>query len=137
MNELSVWATEYLEMCQYEKKLSSDTVKAYKIDIQQFVMFAEENVVDYQMLNKYIRHLNQSFAPRSVKRKIASLRAFFGELEISGTFINNPFKRLHIRIQTPQQLPRVILDKDTVLKIKSSCSAFRLNGEHARDWMYS
>lgn len=124
MNELSVWATEYLEMCQYEKKLSSDTVKAYRIDIQQFVMFAEENVVDYQMLNKYIRYLNQSFAPRSVKRKIASLRAFFGELEISGTFINNPFKRLHIRIQTPQQLPRVILDKDVKKILQSVYDAY-------------
>lgn len=108
MNELSQLTVSYLEMCEYEKNLSPDTIKAYRIDLKQFLSFAESGEIDMNMINQYIKHLNQSFAPRTVKRKLASLRAFFHELEMSGIMQENPFEKLHIRIHTPQQLPRVI-----------------------------
>lgn len=108
MQTLSTHITDYLEMCQYEKKLSPDTIKAYRIDLTQFLAFTGGVPIDFNMLNQYIKHLNQNFAPRSVKRKLASLRAFCHELKLSGTLPEDPFEKLHIRIQTPQQLPRII-----------------------------
>lgn len=108
MNELSQLTVSYLEMCEYEKNLSPDTIKAYRIDLKQFLSFAESREIGMNMINQYIKHLNQSYAPRTVKRKLASLRAFFHELEMSGIMQENPFEKLHIRIHTPQQLPRVI-----------------------------
>ena len=84
MNKLSQFVISYLEMCEYEKKLSPDTVKAYRIDLAQFLDFSEGGEVDVNTIDRYIRYLNQSFAPRTVKRKLASLRAFFHELELSG-----------------------------------------------------
>lgn len=59
-------------------------------------------------MNQYIKYLNQSFAPRSVKRKPASVRAIYHEMEISGLLESNPFNKLHIRIHSPLQLPRII-----------------------------
>lgn len=108
MNKISHLAASYLEMCEYEKRLSPDTIKAYRIDLKQFAAFVGETEVDIKILNQYIKYLNQSFAPRSVKRKLASIRAFFREMELNGTIQNNPFDKLHIRIHAPQQLPRVI-----------------------------
>ena len=63
---------------------------------------------DRDLLISYIKHLNQNFAPRSVKRKLASIRAFYHELELDGTLDESPFDKLHIRIQSPKPLPRII-----------------------------
>jgi len=60
------------------------------------------------MLNQYIKYLNQHYAPRSAKRKLASIRAFYHEMEICEELEGNPFNKLHIRIYSPQQLPRII-----------------------------
>ena len=101
---------QYLEACEYERNLSADTLKAYRIDLRQFSEFTKGEWADRDMLNRYIKHLNVCFAPRSVKRKLASVRAFYHELEYSGTLEENPFHKLHIRIQSPKQLPRTIPD---------------------------
>lgn len=124
MQTLSTQITDYLEMCQYEKKLSPDTIKAYRIDLNQFLAFADDSPVDLNMLNRYIKHLNQSFAPRSVKRKLASLRAFYHEQELIGTLPENPFEKLHVRIQTPQQLPRIIPDEIVRSLLQSAYDAY-------------
>ena len=108
MQTLSQSIKQYLEMCEYERNLSADTLKAYRIDLQQFSEFTEGEWADRDLLNGYIKHLNQNFLPRSVRRKLASVRAFYHELEYSGMLEENPFYKLHIRIQSPKQLPRTI-----------------------------
>lgn len=109
METLSTLVPRYLEACQFERKLSPDTLKAYRTDLAQFARFAAgKNWADRELLGQYVRHLNQSFAPRSVKRKLASLRAFCHELELEGQLAENPFDKLPIRIQSPQPIPRVI-----------------------------
>ena len=108
MQTLESMVANYLEICEFEKKLSPDTVKAYRIDLRQFLAFAAENSVDKDMLSGYIKHLNQSFSPRSVKRKLASVRAFYSDLEANELIETNPFDKLRIRIHSPQQLPRTI-----------------------------
>ena len=108
MQTLSVLIGDYLETGEYEKQLSADTIKAYRIDLRQFLNFTGGEWADKNMLNQYIRHLNQHFAPRSAKRKLASIRAFYHEMEICGVLEENPFDKLHVRIHSPQQLPRII-----------------------------
>ena len=39
MSNLEELVVFYLELCQYEKKLSQDTLKAYRIDLRQFTCF--------------------------------------------------------------------------------------------------
>lgn len=108
MQTLSQSIVQYLEMCHYERNLSADTLKAYRIDLRQFLEFTKGEWADRDMLNRYIKHLNVCFSPRSVKRKLASVRAFYHELEYNGILEENPFHKLHIRIQSPKQLPRTI-----------------------------
>lgn len=108
MKALPKSIADYLDAGKYERKLSSDTLKAYRIDLQQFSEFVNGKWPDRDLLISYIKHLNQNFAPRSVKRKLASIRAFYHELELDGTLDESPFDKLHIRIQSPKPLPRII-----------------------------
>lgn len=82
MSILTDQISGYLRACELEKKLSPDTVKAYRIDLAQFAAFAEDSPVDKLLLSRYAAHLNQCFAPRSVKRKLASVRAFYAMMNI-------------------------------------------------------
>ena len=124
MQTISSLITDYLETGEYEKQLSPDTIKAYRIDLRQFVGFTEGTWADKNMLNQYIKYLNQHFAPRSVKRKLASVRAFYHEMEISGELEENPFDKLHIRIHSPQQLPRIIPEQIVRALLQSAYNAY-------------
>lgn len=124
MQSLSSLIAKYLETGQYEKQLSPDTVKAYRIDLQQFLDFSKGMWADKDMLDRYIKHLNQFFAPRSVKRKLSSVRAFYHEMELCGELEENPFNKLHIRIHAPQQLPRIIPEQLVQALLQSAYDAF-------------
>lgn len=108
METLPYLVQQYLETAEYEKKLSPHTVKAYHIDLSQFITFSEGKMMNRELLSQYIKHLNEHFSPRSVKRKIASVRAFYRALEVNGQINDNIFEKMCIRINTPKQLPRTI-----------------------------
>lgn len=108
MSVLTDQISNYLLACELEKKLSPDTVKAYRIDLAQFAAIAQDSSVDKAMLSRYVAHLNQNFAPRSVKRKLASVRAFYAALEEQELIEESPFRRFHLHIVYPKELPRVI-----------------------------
>lgn len=124
MQTLSSLITGYLETDEYEKQLSPDTIKAYRIDLLQFLDFTGGEWADKDVLNQYIKHLNQHFAPRSAKRKLASIRAFYHEMEMCGKLEENPFDKLHIRIHSPQQLPRVIPEQVVQALLQSAYNAY-------------
>lgn len=116
MENLQHYIDWYLTVCAKEKRLSADTLKAYGIDLRQFRDFASGKEVGRELLSGYIQELNRKFSPRSAKRKIASVRAFFRELEYRELIGDNPFEKVRVRIQMPKQLPRVI-PEDAVKKI--------------------
>lgn len=124
MQALSVLIADYLKTGEYEKQLSPDTIKAYRIDLQQFLSFTGGEWADKDMLSQYIKYLNQNFAPRSAKRKLASIRAFYHEMDICGELGENPFDKLHIRIHSPQQLPRVIPEQVVQSLLQSAYNAY-------------
>lgn len=128
MQTLSSLIAHYLETGECEKQLSPDTIKAYRIDLYQFVRFTEGMWADKDTLNQYIKYLNQHFAPRSVKRKLASIRAFYHEMELTGKLNENPFNKLHIRIHSPQQLPRIIPEQIVQTLLQSAYDAYAQGG---------
>lgn len=108
MKQLDEAIKMYLDVCEYEKELSPHSVKAYRIDLSQFSRFTKGAWADKDDLSSFIKHLNTHFSPRSVKRKLASVRAFYHDMELAGILPNDPFKSLHVKIQSPHQLPRII-----------------------------
>ena len=111
MQSLASIIKNYLEVGEYEKQLSPHTLKAYRIDFFQFSKFTVGTWADKNMLSQYIKYLNQHFAPRTVKRKLASIRAFYHALSDNDILDCNPFDKLHTRILSPNQLPQTIPPK--------------------------
>jgi integrase/recombinase XerD len=62
--------------------------------------------VDKQVLRPFIQSLFGWLAEKSIKRKVATLRAFFRYLEREDTIAASPFRKMDVRIREPRRLPR-------------------------------
>lgn len=104
------WISRYLLDCKYQKGLDSKTLKAYQIDLEQFSALISQNNLELtrEGLMEYISDLHQRYKPRTVKRKIASVKAFCGYLEYEELVRENPFSRLRLKLNPPLILPRTI-----------------------------
>lgn len=100
--------TKYLLYCQFQKGLDEKTIKAYKIDLMQFSICAGEQEFSKEVLQDYVTNLFKRYKFKSVKRKIASLKAFFNYLEYEGALDTNPLDKLRIKLHEPFILPRTI-----------------------------
>ena len=60
------------------------------------------------LLEKYIANLHQQLKPKSVKRKIASIKALFHYLEYREIIDRNPFNKVQIKFREPVILPKTI-----------------------------
>ena len=110
MDDLHDYINDYLLFCAYRKHLDHKTIKAYKIDLKQYEVFAsdvprcfEKNTVD-----QFITDLHKKYQPKSIKRKIASLKAFFHYMEYQELLEENPFAKLDIRFRESKLLPKTI-----------------------------
>ena len=114
---------EFLLHCSIEKNLSPKTLKAYGIDLQQLSIFMDPKIVvtdiSKQDLRDYLGSLT-CLKPKSVKRKIATVKAMFNFLEFEDKILINPFRKMRIKIKEPQRLPTV-MDMHEIIKIFKTC----------------
>lgn len=111
MTNLQNQINSYLEYCQNQKRLDSKTLKAYRIDLKQFysdTLSLESKQITPEFLEDYIASLHQTYKPKTVKRKIASIKAFFRYLEYKELIDKNPFNRIQIKFREPVILPKTI-----------------------------
>ena len=108
--ELNMLTVQYLTACESEKRLDKKTIKAYRIDLRQFTEYVigQAASFDRETIKSYTAYMNQKFRPSTVKRKIASIRAFVTWLMEENLMEKNPFENLHLKVQKPTLLPRVI-----------------------------
>ena len=71
----------YLEYCEYRKELDKKTIKAYRIDLRQYFAFICCDEPDKEKIETYITELHKKYKQKTVKRKIATLKAFYNYLE--------------------------------------------------------
>lgn len=100
----------YLDHCHYHKKLSSQTLKAYEADMAQFLDFMKrtDGQLNRVNLNAFIEELHKHYQPRSVRRKVATLKAFCNYLVYEDILKENPFTKVTTHFQIPHLLPRTI-----------------------------
>lgn len=110
MNTLENYVKEYLEYCKYRKRLDYKTLKAYHIDLKQYITFSLEatDFFSKATVDQYITTLHKQYKPKTAKRKIASLKAFFHYLEYMDILVDNPFSKLEIHFREPKLLPKTI-----------------------------
>lgn len=100
---------KYLTVCKAMKGLSGLTLKAYSIDLKQFCGFMNcRDCFDKNELNSYINMLHSLYKPKSAKRKIACVKAFYRYMEIEDIIDFNPFHKIIIKYKEPIKLPRTI-----------------------------
>ncbi len=110
MNDLQNLIKMYLNYCETQKRLDVKTVKSYRIDLRQFSQYfsAPIQAITPDTLEAYIATLHQTYKPKTVKRKVASMKAFFHYLEYKDFITMNPFNKIHIKFREPVILPKTI-----------------------------
>lgn len=95
---------KYLLHCRDNKKLSSHTIRAYKIDIEKFYNSKYTNVITYV---KYLIN-SDGLKATTQKRKIASLKAFYSYLYETKYIHFNPFYKHRFNFRNEKTLPKII-----------------------------
>ena len=111
MNTLTLITEKYLSYCKSQKRLDDKTIKAYRIDLQQFTFFFKNTYIctlSVTDIEYFIEYLHQNFKPKTSKRKLASLKAFFHYLEYKNIIEINPFNRIKTKFREPLLLPKTI-----------------------------
>jgi integrase/recombinase XerD len=100
--------------CKYEKKLSSKTTKAYTTDCTQFNSFVKDSIpeslickIDKEILKSFFFNL-KDLKSKTIKRKIATLKAMFNFLEFEDEIDINPFRKMKVNIKEQIILPSVM-----------------------------
>ncbi|MCV6608238.1 MAG: tyrosine-type recombinase/integrase [Campylobacterales bacterium] len=128
---------EFFFHCRYEKNLSEKTLKAYRLDLQQFLKFQNIETlsikdIDKVVLKNYVQFLfKTNLKEKTIKRKLATLKALFSFLEFEEYLVISPFRKLRLSIKEPKRLPKTLTLKEIkklfyyVYKIKNSISEKR------------
>ena len=142
MNNLQNHIGNYLEYCSTKKRLDGKTLKAYRIDLRQFseqITVTETVNLTPAILETYVAKLHQQYAPKTVKRKLASIKAFIHYLEYKELINRFPFYKLQIKFREPTTLPKTIplptIEKllNTIYKQYRNASSSYQKGNSLRD----
>ena len=98
----------YLEYCEYRKELDKKTLKAYRIDLCQYFEFVCVDEPEKEKIEEYITLLHKNYKQKTVKRKIASIKAYYSYLEETEIIAENPFHKIKVRFKENITLPRII-----------------------------
>ena len=104
---------QYLEFCKYRKELNRNTLKAYRIDLEQYLSFIKKDFLLKARIEEYITELHKKYKQKTVKRKIASIKAFYRYLEEEERLeSSNPFTKIRVKFKEIESLPRIIPRND-------------------------
>ena len=96
-----------------ERGLSPHTVRAYRIDLLDYLRWAARVGVDplavtHRQLRRYLGELDQArYARRTVNRRLSAVRGFFRWLNVTGRVESDPASVLQ-GPKVPASLPKVI-----------------------------
>ncbi len=119
MNRYLEKFVNYLEI---EKNYSPHTLLNYQIDLNEFLTFIDKTPiegVDYIMLRRFLAHLREKqLRPRSLARKLSSIRSFFKFLHRDGFVQENPATLL-MSPKLDKTLPRFLSEPDMIKFIEA------------------
>lgn len=107
MFKLSTQVNSFLKYCKNRKALNHKTIKAYSIDLNQFIEHSK-NCFDKKSICDFISYLHKNFKPKTIKRKLATLKSFSHYLIIEEIIETSPFDRIDTSFREPISLPKTI-----------------------------
>jgi integrase/recombinase XerD len=114
MQSLAKAGAAYLRHCRVTRGLSGHSLDAYGQDLGELYRFIgasrAPSCVDRDVIVDYVQHLREArrLGPRTVKRRLACLKAFFKWLETEAVIAVTPFQNLKLNLRLPKQLPRYL-----------------------------
>lgn len=116
--ELLVGKESFIQYLQFEKRLSNHTLVAYSNDVAQFFKFLETTYeiktieeISHSFVRSWIVSLMENdITPRSVNRKITTLKTFYKYLIRQGVITENPMLKI-LSPKTSKRLP-VFVEKE-------------------------
>ncbi len=122
----------YLEYCEFRKELSKKTINAYQIDLRQFFSFVGAKALDKAKIEDYITELHKKYKQKTVKRKIASVKAFYSFLEEEEIISENPFYKIKVKFKETTTLPRIIPKEEIERLLNFMYSHSKDNGKYGQ-----
>ncbi len=105
---------QFLDYLALEKRYSHNTIKSYKIDLEQLCVFLEENYpelvidqIESKHLRAWIQFIAENATNRTISRKISSLKSYFKYLYKKEMIFSNPGLRL-ISPKKEKKLPEFV-----------------------------
>lgn len=110
MYTLQKAVAEYLKYCREQRRLDQKTAKAYENDLKQFAEYCNngEVMVPKETIKAYIAQLHGKYKQKTVKRKLASIKAFYHYLEDEEIIDASPMRKIKTGFREEKILPRTI-----------------------------
>ena len=125
----------YLEYCEYRKELDRKTLKAYRIDLRQYFEYICVDEPDKEKIEEYVTHLHKSYKQKTVKRKIASIKAFYNYLEETEIIAESPFRKIKVKFKETVTLPRIIPREEIEKLLNHMYQCLNENDKASRKFM--
>ena len=113
---------KFLFYLEIEKNYSAHTILNYRLDLEEFAKFLGEGTVlsvDYPVLRRFLAEMRgHHLKPRSVARKLSSLRSFFKYLQREKVIKNSPASLL-VTPKLDKPLPHFLSEEEAVKLIEA------------------
>ncbi len=115
---------KFITYLSSEKRFSEHTIKSYTTDLKQFTSFLssefqiidEINEISFQIIRTWIASLlEKGINPRSVNRKISTLKTYFKFLIREGELVENPMTKV-VAPKSKKRLP-VFIEEDQIASL--------------------
>lgn len=116
-----MYIPSFLEYLEFQKRFSLHTVKAYENDLSGFekFIFEENDIQDWKEINHH--HIRQwivdlsenNISPRSINRKLSSLKSYYKFLIRDGRVKVNPMSKV-VAPKQSKKLLRVVSEKEII-----------------------
>ena len=120
--QLNKYLDKFFTYLEVERNYSSHTTLNYRIDLEEFAGFLGKipvEAVAYPDLRRFLAQLkNRNLKPRTVSRKLSSLRSFFKFLQREGVIKSNPAKLL-VTPKLDKPLPHFMSEEEAVQLIEA------------------
>src|ERR1017187_5481104 len=125
MNTLKSAVDWFLGHCADHRKLSHHTLKAYKQDLSHFRTFVPDlpgdipiSSIDRNLVQRWLASMKAA-KPRTVRRRLATLKSMFSSLERCGNLKNNPLPGFRSEVKVGNILPRTVARATVKLLLQS------------------
>ena len=127
----------FIQFLQFEKRFSPFTIGAYHTDLQQFLDFTNQYQLSFiEVEQAHVRSfvvdlIESGLEPKSINRKISTLKSFYKFLLREGLASKNPMTNVS-SLKVSKRLP-VVVEEDKLSKLLDSDTVFSDDFSGLRD----